>query len=353
MARDKSIIGNIDNSNPGDYPNARIKDNTGAGNGTPVNELLYGDIHEFFAKLMRLAGLSYNGLPDNETNRYQLIEALIHLASKNDKLITVSLSGDRLAVPLKLSKLENEETFIGFCSVGFNPLSPPTEIVGNLGDNTVKTINVTGNFVTGEYVRIINKENSVDIIRLVDFNNIETVVANLLFLKKASQAQEDAGISETVATTPLSNKTVFAKRVNGDQSDNYLATLTQNGLMSFGEKAKLANVPNVKNYGTASGNLVDVGVVGTNAVVSGQISSCTKTAATAAGSKYRVTMSNAMDNMSYQVSIDIESLGDIGFDSDLLPVLFKKINTTSFEILVEESAPSTHNIKLHFTVTQR
>lgn len=60
----------------GDYPYGRLKNNPGDGTGTPVNELVYGDFHQFFEKLMADAGLSANGLPENSANGFQLNAAL-------------------------------------------------------------------------------------------------------------------------------------------------------------------------------------------------------------------------------------------------------------------------------------
>lgn len=68
-----------------DYPYGAIKDNTGSNDGTPVNKLVYDDLHQFFAKIMDAAGIAYNGLPDNFTNGFQYFMALI-------KLIRTSLS---------------------------------------------------------------------------------------------------------------------------------------------------------------------------------------------------------------------------------------------------------------------
>ena len=61
MARDKKFAPNIDNSQPLVYPNGRIQDNTGSGNGTPVNNYVYSDLHEMKDKLMRLYGVIPNG----------------------------------------------------------------------------------------------------------------------------------------------------------------------------------------------------------------------------------------------------------------------------------------------------
>lgn len=75
---------NVDNSDLSNYPDGRVKDNTGSGNGTGVNERVYGDLHQAIAKLMRLYGIIPSGLPDNEANGFQIVEALKALASKND-----------------------------------------------------------------------------------------------------------------------------------------------------------------------------------------------------------------------------------------------------------------------------
>ena len=61
----------------GNYPYGRIKDNTGSGDGTPVDEGVYGDIHQFFERLMALTSTTANALPENTANTFQYITALI------------------------------------------------------------------------------------------------------------------------------------------------------------------------------------------------------------------------------------------------------------------------------------
>jgi hypothetical protein len=60
----------------GDYPYGNIRDNTGSGNGTPVNKLVYADFHQFFARLLAQSGVVANNLPDNNANGFQYFEAL-------------------------------------------------------------------------------------------------------------------------------------------------------------------------------------------------------------------------------------------------------------------------------------
>jgi len=62
-----------------DYPFGNIKDKNGSIAGTPVNKLVYADFHQFFAKLMDLAGVTPNGLPDNDYSGFQLVEALLNV----------------------------------------------------------------------------------------------------------------------------------------------------------------------------------------------------------------------------------------------------------------------------------
>jgi hypothetical protein len=84
------------------YPYGNIKDNPGDGTGTPVNTAVYADLHQFFASLAALAqGTGYftpNGLPDNDVNGFQYLEAAQIMARKaNQTLLSYvieSLIGD-------------------------------------------------------------------------------------------------------------------------------------------------------------------------------------------------------------------------------------------------------------------
>jgi hypothetical protein len=60
-----------------DYPFGVIRDKTSSVGGTPVNTVVYSDIHQFFEKLMDYAGVTANGLPDNDYSGFQLMEALL------------------------------------------------------------------------------------------------------------------------------------------------------------------------------------------------------------------------------------------------------------------------------------
>lgn len=66
-----------------DFPNGNIKDDTGANDGTPANKQTVADIYQFFAKLMRLASITPNGLPDSEYNGFQYVQAVKKLFGRN------------------------------------------------------------------------------------------------------------------------------------------------------------------------------------------------------------------------------------------------------------------------------
>lgn len=74
--RPLSAAQNVDGSTA-DYPKGKVRDKAGATAGTTTNEVLFGDFIQFFQKLVIDAGITENGNPDNVSNGYQLIEALV------------------------------------------------------------------------------------------------------------------------------------------------------------------------------------------------------------------------------------------------------------------------------------
>jgi hypothetical protein len=73
---------NIDTTNPTGYPNGNIKDNTGLGDGTPIDVETTADIHQTFYKLLSNASITATNTPDNATNGYQYFEALEFVACR-------------------------------------------------------------------------------------------------------------------------------------------------------------------------------------------------------------------------------------------------------------------------------
>lgn len=350
MARSKATLPNIDKSDPGNYLEGRVKDNTGSGGGTPVNEFVYGDIHQMLAKLMHLYKIKYNGLPDNEQNGYQLIEALTALASKNDYVIPLTSTGGVLSLQLKVGSLQTGESFIAKAAVD---KADETTVKGSL-DNITKAAVFSGDFKTGEYVRVINNADNVEFIRLVDVNNLSAVNKLLKFLQAATQTEEDAGTTEAAATTPKSNKAVFEKRVNGDQSADYLASEAKNGLLSKEDKKIINNIgqSRIRNCGYFAGLDSDGLSLGTSLVVGGDIDSATIIDRTSEGEIIRISFKNPMDSLDYKMNISVQSEGDIARDNDIKPVIWKSISKTQASVYIEETSGVTQNLKIHFDVIQ-
>lgn len=351
MARNKALQTNIDNSNLALYPNARIKDNDGSDNGTPVNESVYGDIHETFAKLMRLYGMAYNNLPDNETTGYQYIAALRALATKNDFVLNIDATSGKLKVGIKLGSMLVDEQVVCRASI---TKTTETQIVGS--DGISRAVTFVGTFVNGDYVRLINTASTVILVRLVDATNLNTAVGELDYLKAASYLEEIAGLLDTVATTPQVNALAFVERVNGTLSAASLASANRNGLYPKEHWAivdGLSSGGTGNKYGAVFHGDVDTGSVGNSKPVSGDISSAIIGQRTGSGEVVNVTLSSAMLNTDYLVRIHIQSLGTMQFDNDVRPIPFKIISSTQFQYFIEETGSVIQNLKFHFEVIQK
>lgn len=341
---------NVDNSDPGNYPDGRVKDNTGSGNGTPVNRSVYGDLHSNISKLMRLYGIIPNELPDNETNGFQLIQALSALASKNDYIYPLTTNGtDTLSVDIKLALMNDGEFLV--CLASTNKTTE-TLIKGSTGSSFA--ITYSGNFKANEYVRVIKTSGGVSIVRIADWNSLDAMASDLLYLKKASQAQENAGAIDTVATTPLVNKVTYALRTIGADSGSYLATNARNGLYPKEHFVIVSGLNTIvpKNVGWFSGVNIDSGSVGATYARSGHIVSATITANASGRQVIRCVMANAMADSNYEVDTTIESQGSFANDVEIQREVFKPINETTFDIAIRESAAVTQSLKFHCKVYQ-
>ena len=338
---------NVDNSDLVNFPDGRIKDNDGSGNGTGINERTNGDIHQTISRLMRKYGIVPNNLPDNITNGFQIVEAIQALASKNDFVLALTDVGGVLSVPIKFSFMDENESVI--CKSGIN-LASQTQIKGS--DATTFNVTYVGSFKNNEYVRVIKTASGVTIVRLADAVSLDAMVAELNFLKKANQTEENAGTIDTKATTPLTNLTAFVRRVIGVDSVNYLATAIRNGLYPKEHFAIVAGIgaSPIKNVGWISG--LDVGQSTGYLPVSGNIESA-NAVESGNNSKITVVIANAMANMNYVVKIYTEAeSADLYSDNSISQVIFKKLSITSFQIGVREFASEGQSLKIHIEVVQ-
>lgn len=357
MARDKTTLGNqIDNSDLVRYPNGRIKDNPGDGTGTPVDERVYGDIHENNAFLLRRYGINYNNLPDNTVNGYQFVDGMRALPSKNDRLLTIgSFNSSTLSVDVKVSFLENNEVFLARASLNYT--SSFTTIRGS--DNATKAISVSGNFLNDEYVYLINTPSNILIIRAITFANLQATAAQLGFLRAATQSQENAGTINTAATSPLTNLVAFIRRVNGADSSTYLASASQNGLLSAAQFQTLTSIGQAvpRNIGSISGINPRNNTVNSPLVVSGNIISATARNITAFSQRYSVVLFRPMDNNNYLVRISIQdnavTENGSGVNTTIRPPIFRISSQSLVNIIIGEASPNQpQNLTLHLETIQ-
>lgn len=362
MSINKLTSPNIDNSDPANFPNGRIKDNDGTGNGTPVNRFIYSDIHEYFAKLMRLAGIAYNNLPDNTTNGYQLVDAAIALAGKNDfitplntiVLVVMGVNTNVISVPLTLSTLKTGEALV--CQATFNQ-TDQTLIQGT--ESALQTANIPNPnpFKNGDYIRFIKTNTGVTLVRLADDLNLNVLVAELLYLKATTPTDEYSGTTQAAATTPYTNGLAFFRRVNGVDSSMFLASSTRNGLLTAAQWSIINSIPAnpIRNVGWFSGVDAGGGTVGTNAPVSGNITSAVITAVSGSGSwtTYRITFANAMTGVNYFVRYMIQSEGTLTTDINIQAPVFKPFSSTQFDFGIQQSTSGgVQNLKIHCEVVQ-
>ena len=340
---------NVDQSDLVNFPDGRIKDNDGSGNGTGINERTNGDIHQTISRLMRKYGIVPNGLPDNVTNGFQIVEAIQALASKNDFVLALTDVGGVLSVPIKFSFMDENESVI--CKSGIN-LASQTQIKGS--DATTFNVTYVGSFKNNEYVRVIKTASGVTIVRLADAVSLDAMVAELNFLKKANQTEENAGTIDTKATTPLTNLTAFVRRVIGVDSVNYLATAIRNGLYPKEHFSIVANIgaSPVKNYGTIS---LDVGGPSGSIPADGNFGPYATCVTSGSDSIVTVTMQNSMSGVgtSYYCRAFIQGQSsNIDSDNDICTPTFKPLNNTQFKIAFREVSSQVQSIKVHIEVVQ-
>ena len=339
---------NVDNSDLSNYPDGRIKNNTGTGNGTPVNEKVYGDLHQTIAKLLRLYGITPNNLPDNENNGFQIVDAIAALASKNDFILPITLNAGVMSIPIKLGFMKDGEQV--FCQVGFG-YDGESEIKGS--DATTFSVTAIGNFQPNEHVMLKKTSSGVELIRMADHISMNAMIEELFYLKKASQSQENSGTEDTVATTPLVNKVAFTKRVNGTDSPSYLANATRNGIYPKEHFSIVEGLNKLRNTGFFSG--LDVGSLSGTLSIGGDITAATIFTVVGQGSGNSfvlVTMDNPMDNTNYVVKSYVQSEGNILADKNICAPVFVPVSTTQFKMAFQEITGGAQSLKVHLEVVQ-
>lgn len=90
---------NIDTSDPTNYPNGQLKNNSGVGDGTPFDKTVYNDIHQVLDKLLRLASVVASGDPESEGDGYQYISAMAAIFRQFGSLTLHPTSGGSYQIP--------------------------------------------------------------------------------------------------------------------------------------------------------------------------------------------------------------------------------------------------------------
>lgn len=181
MARNKAIQKNIDKSDLSNYPDARIRNNTGSNDGTPISEAVYGDMHETFAKFMREAGLKYNNLPDNVSNGYQLFEAIKRVGTKNDYIGSATKKDNNtIYFDTSLNIFKGNESMI--FRVNFDSTDQLNKATC-LDVNFNKPLKIEGGFKSGQKIRLINEGNRVVISGIYETSDVPDLLNRLTSLE--------------------------------------------------------------------------------------------------------------------------------------------------------------------------
>jgi hypothetical protein len=131
----------------GTYPYGNIRDNAGAGDGTPVNTLVYADFHQFFARLMAIAGVVANGLPDNAANGFQLFVALGAYINSLTATAVAAEAAIRGSADTTLQNNINLKADIASPALTGNPTAP-TQSAGNNSTRLATTAYTDGAVAT-------------------------------------------------------------------------------------------------------------------------------------------------------------------------------------------------------------
>ena len=185
MARPLNIVPDIEAANA-EYPAGRIKNEVAPDVGTPVIEELYGDIIQVFHKLMRLAGLTYNELPENETTGFQYIEAL----AKYVRTLSATLTNKgtvELATDAETQGGTDSQRAITPASLESKTATESRKGIAELATNA-------------------EVQTGTDIVRIVTpagLNSKKASASALGLTKKASQLEVNAGTDTDPGSNPL------------------------------------------------------------------------------------------------------------------------------------------------------
>lgn len=148
------------------FPDGQIQneDESTGKEGTPVVREVYGEIITNIYAILRDAGITANGIEDNEIAGYQLLDALKQFSNNtNDLEQIISVSGAELTVGLDISVLPDKFVFIGRLS----------DALSNGVNYTLNdTVNLTVNkdiLASSNVICILDQSG----VRLIDLSSLE------------------------------------------------------------------------------------------------------------------------------------------------------------------------------------
>lgn len=163
-----------------DYPFGSVRDKTPTLAGTRYDKNFMSDMTQFFEKLFNESGLSSNGLLDNETNGFQLYDALKKVV-RPFKVLTMIMSQSGTNAPeftilenqlggSAVASRSNEGIYIvnfGSDIFGTDPNNRCSIFSPGSGSAEIKTINVA---LSDDSFQVFQKDSSSDFID--EFTNI-------------------------------------------------------------------------------------------------------------------------------------------------------------------------------------
>lgn len=251
MFNKKNFV-NVDNSDP-DYPDGKIVNNNGSGNGTKLNFNMTTDVWEFFAKVLRKTGIIANNLPDNESNGFQTVEAMQLLPGKITTRGILTVADGEYHISIPIGHLGDNDTIVLIAED--DSLSTGTVLNGSDG----ATLNAYSlPFIVGDTLIFVKDDTVCELIQPI------TAKTYSRFVKaKGGTAIMGGSVDRDISATILGGTgftvsrltTGFYEITHNIGHTNYTITGSTNyelgGVVAFGEK--LSNTTRVSTVYSSNG----------------------------------------------------------------------------------------------------
>lgn len=233
MARDFSARNDIDNSNPTDFPDGRLRDSSppAVRNGTVLEEATLGDLHQFFLKLMREAGITPNGAADTD-GASQFFNALVAVIRSTSATSDVPGTVER-ATQAEVNAGTDFERFVSPFTLagriattllaGIAELATQTEVNAGTDPNRIVTpATLSGRTATSSRSGIAETATQTEVNAGTDF---ERIVTPLTLAGRTAQADR-AGLVELATVSEISAGLDTSRVITpGDLNQSTLAVL--------------------------------------------------------------------------------------------------------------------------------